>query len=253
MLFMKLKNITHSLLLSLLATSAAHGQYCNPNIAAAPVSTWGILGVQYGSLVKSSAVDTYSDFTADVANIASGSTNTLAISISGSPQMGKVVWIDWDQNEIFDSTEMYIFASFTNSVDIITPATATAGTTRMRVAINQFGATSFDACTSPLYEVEDYTVNISGGGSNVGLTEEDRVVVPFQLYPNPARDALNIQWNEASVESSLIIYNSTGQVVVSVSKEDMHQPIDLSALNSGVYFVKADGIDNAVPVKLIVQ
>jgi hypothetical protein len=250
---MKLKNITHSLLFSIIATSAAYGQYCSPTIAAAPVATWGILGVQYGTLVKASAVDTYSDFTADVATITLGSTNTLVISISGSPQMGKVAWIDWDASETFDSTEMYIFASFSNSIDITTPATATAGTTRMRIAINQFGATSFDACNSPLYEVEDYTVNISGGGSNVGLTEEDQAIIPFQLYPNPAENTVNILWDETSVESGVIIYNNTGQVVVSVAKEELNQPIDVSALSSGVYFVKADAIDNAVPVKLIVQ
>ncbi|MFK7784613.1 MAG: T9SS type A sorting domain-containing protein [Crocinitomicaceae bacterium] len=250
---MKFKNITHSLLFSLLATSAAYSQYCSPNIAAAPLATWGIIGVQYGTLVKASAVDTYSDFTSDVATIALGSTNTLVISISGSPQMGKVVWIDWDQSETFETTEMYIFDDFSNSFDIVTPSTAILGSTRMRLAVNQFGATNIDPCLSPLYEVEDYTVNITGGGSNVGLAEEDHAIIPFKLYPNPTENTVNILWDETSLESGVIIYNNVGQVVITVSKEELNQPIDVSVLSSGVYFVKANAIDNAVPMKLIVK
>lgn len=249
---MKLNYSISSFLFLTFATSSVFGQYCAPNTSPPPLTTWGIVGVDFSDLSKTSTIGTYSDFTSDIATIALGSTNTFEITLAGSPQMNKVVWIDWDANETFDPAEMYILSDLSNFIDITTPSTAIIGTTRMRVATNQFGATTIDACLSPLYEVEDYTVNIVDG-SNLGLNEEDQVTTPFQLYPNPAQSVVNTQWDETSIESELIIYNGIGQAVISIAKEDMNQQIDISMLSSGVYFVKPTAIQNAVPVKLVVK
>ena len=249
---MKLKSLTQSLIFLLFTTSASYAQYCSPTITAPPVSTWGIGGVQYSNLVKSSTIDTYSDFLSDTALIELGATNTLVISYEGSPQLQKVVWIDWDLNESFDSTEMYIFTSFSNFIDITTPSYATEGATRMRVAIYAFGATNIDACTSSLFEVEDYTINVVND-SNVGLTEEYPAIVPFELFPNPAKSVVNIKWYNSNIESDVVIYNNMGQVVGFLTKAELKNPIDISTFTSGLYFIKAEAIENVLPVKLIIQ
>src|SRR5665647_1542478 len=81
------------------------------------------------------------------------------------------VWIDWNQNGIFDASEKTNIGSIFNStgIDGITatgsiavPAGATLGTTKMRVVKNYNGY-SGSACGSNTYgQAEDYLITVSG-------------------------------------------------------------------------------------------
>ncbi|MFM2269569.1 MAG: hypothetical protein RL757_3010 [Bacteroidota bacterium] len=121
----------------------------------------------------------YGDFTNQVVPLIQGNTFlfilTPSFSWEGDPRnrnFGWQAWIDWNQNGTFEAGEL-VFSqplalmttgNSTNSVLLAVPASASVGRTRMRVAIRENGASPPDPCaTFQRGEVEDYTVNITGG------------------------------------------------------------------------------------------
>jgi PKD repeat protein len=109
----------------------------------------------------------YSDFTNQTANVTIGSSQT--ISVTSNYNNGTVpnhynAWIDWNQDKVFDASEIVltktIGVTVTNSFTV--PSAAKTGNTRMRVRYSfdaPQGACGFDARFG---EVEDYTVNVTG-------------------------------------------------------------------------------------------
>lgn len=87
----------------------------------------------------------------------------------------------------------------------------------------------------------------------MGVEDEDKKL--FSLYPNPAKDVVNIQTSltlGTSVEVE--IYNMLGQQVYT-AKQELKSPtleVDVSAFNSGVYSVKlTDDAGNQQSTQLI--
>jgi hypothetical protein len=58
----------------------------------------------------------------------------------------------------------------------------------------------------------------------------------FSLYPNPAKDILNIEVKNDIAISSISVYNMLGQLVLVSTSTD--KTIDVSGLRTGNYFVK---------------
>lgn len=75
---------------------------------------------------------------------------------------------------------------------------------------------------------------VAGECETLGVS--DLSTVDFDYYPNPVNDFLTIQSQE-TVES-IDVYNLLGQII-STSNKISDGKIDLSALNSGIYLVKA--------------
>lgn len=94
----------------------------------------------------------------------------------------------------------------------------------------------------------DEAASMGGPGTWVGLIENDQNE-SIKLYPNPAKDVLNIEVGQtADVE----IISITGQIVEK-TVVDGSSRIDISQLNSGVYFVKVISNGNITSQKLIVD
>ncbi|WP_158633779.1 T9SS type A sorting domain-containing protein [Flavobacterium cheniae] len=72
----------------------------------------------------------------------------------------------------------------------------------------------------------------------------------FTLYPNPAKDVLNIQDKQGLTINSIEVYNQLGQIVMAVT--NALNAVDVANLASGTYFVKINtekGSTNAKFVK----
>ena len=72
----------------------------------------------------------------------------------------------------------------------------------------------------------------------------------FTLYPNPAKDVLNIQAKQDLAVNSIEIYNQLGQIVMATT--NAINSVDVANLASGTYFVKVNtekGIANTKFVK----
>jgi len=144
--------------------------YCTPSVTSCAASDV-INNVTFAGINNTSACSAsggYTNFTSTVAagTPFAGATNPMSVSVGpgGTEYVG--VWIDYDQSGTFDPAEFTLLGSgngVTINGNIVVPATATLGSTRMRVRV-QFNTAVLNtqACTptSGFGEVEDYTVNI---------------------------------------------------------------------------------------------
>lgn len=71
----------------------------------------------------------------------------------------------------------------------------------------------------------------------------------FLIYPNPAKDLLTIN---SETEGMIRIYNNTGQMVKLVEKRSYSEQINISELNSGVYFVSVLADNRNVTQKVLI-
>ncbi|MCX6160767.1 MAG: GEVED domain-containing protein, partial [Ignavibacteriae bacterium] len=135
-----------------------------------------ITNVTIGSINNTSTCDpdvnfpyAYSWFVNQTTNLQQGVTYPISASAfsSGNTQ-GFAVWVDWDNNNLFDLSEYTLFplitsgGSNTTSTTITVPPGASLGSHRMRVRNNMSSApTSAASCSALSYgETEDYTINV---------------------------------------------------------------------------------------------
>ncbi len=115
----------------------------------------------------------YGDYTSISTSLSKGASNTITITPTWAGTVydeAYSVWIDYNQDGDFTDNGEQVWskaASKDTSVsgNFTVPATATNGNTRMRVSMKYNGIPT--PCESFSYgEVEDYTVSITGGGTN---------------------------------------------------------------------------------------
>ncbi|WP_264520107.1 M4 family metallopeptidase [Flavobacterium sp. N1994] len=199
----------------------------------------------------------YENFTSLSTNAVRGTANSITITPAWASTVypeGYAVFIDYNQNGLFtDAGEtVWIKAASTTTPVIGTftiPTTATLGSTRMRVVM-KYNATP-TACGSFTYgQVEDYTVNITltaAGLIDETLTNSSAETLDFNLYPNPTESRLNVSLTDENATYEII--NFLGQAI---KKGKLSQEgIDVSELNSGVYFLKVSSKQQSVSKKFI--
>lgn len=148
--------------------------YCIPGTTNSSLSD-DILNVTYAGINHSTTyssnpgVNGYNDFTSSVlpAQVTKGNIDTFKMTINSGGTEHGAIWIDWNQNGLFDTSEFtYIGTGATPNViskPISIPLTASIGTTRMRVR-SKYSTTlvSTDPCSAYTYgETEDYSVVVN--------------------------------------------------------------------------------------------
>ncbi|TDR25486.1 putative secreted protein (Por secretion system target) [Flavobacterium cheniae] len=71
----------------------------------------------------------------------------------------------------------------------------------------------------------------------------------FTLYPNPAKDVLNIQTKQDLEVNSIEIYNQLGQIVMATT--NAINSVDVANLASGTYFVKVNTEKGSANAKFV--
>lgn len=185
-----------------------------------------------------------------------------------------IVYIDWNKDgDFLDTGEVYFgtaatAVTLTNSTgidaktavgNIVVPATATLGKTRMRVK-KTYGSTIY---LSPCYssgtalgatsgtaaygQAEDYSINVVAPGALA--TNENYIAKPkLSVYPNPMKDILNISTADKKI-TEVIFYSAEGKLIKSV-KENISN-VNVNDLKSGVYIVKVKTSDSEQTFKVI--
>ncbi|GAB2458725.1 thermolysin [Hymenobacter qilianensis] len=179
--------------------------------------------VNLGTINRTSAKETggYYNGTALSTSVAAGSSQTIRFSAGFASTAYTEYWkvyIDWNKDgDFIDAGETVVSgtsaSAATLSATFTVPTTARSGSTRMRVSLSDAAQTS---CSSFTYgEVEDYTINVTGGAaltsnvvasSNVSssatLGSDNLVGTEVGIYPNPATDVLRVTLpNNASAVS----------------------------------------------------
>lgn len=207
--------------------------------------------VQFGTINNpSTGTAGYENFTSVSANVTKGSSYTVTITplwTGPTYSEGYAVFIDYNRNGDFsDSGETAFTRSATTATpvsgSITIPASAAAGTTRMRVAMKYNGVPT--ACEAFSYgQVEDYTLNIV----SPARVEESVMANDIRLFPNPVSDVLNV--SGISGNTTYRIVNMMGQ---EVGRGDATSgTIPVTAIATGTYLLELTSDNTAVVRRFI--
>jgi len=89
---------------------------------------------------------------------------------------------------------------------------------------------------------------------NPALSVNDVEFVDLTLYPNPAKNFINVSWGKKDM-ATVKVFTITGKLVYYVKDQDLfntHQ-IDTSSFATGIYLVKVNTIKGSVLKKIIVE
>ena len=181
----------------------------------------------------------YEDFSAIKTDLERGKTYPITINAqtydSGSNQ-AITAFIDWNQNGFLgDEGEIYnlgkVSASNGNTItyQLPIPLTAKLGDTKMRIVSEAFNYPTYSCSVFDQGQAEDYTVTVLK--ESLAVSEIDKKINTI-LFPNPARDVVNIK-NESELTKAEIIDMNGRKIIESASKT-----IDVSNLASGQYLIK---------------
>ncbi|WP_338763619.1 GEVED domain-containing protein [Bernardetia sp. ABR2-2B] len=219
--------------------------------------------VVFGSINNTSGANGgYRDYTNLSTTVSKGSSQTITIYPSWAGSVyneAYTVFIDWNRDGDFnDAGETTYSRSAGNSSSVSgtinIPATASTGTTRMRVAM-KYNANSTPCETFSYGEVEDYHINITGTAkisvrNNENNNEEatvQNVVNEFKIYPNPTVQSAKLQLSVVEAQNVVVrMFDAQGKVVslqtihVNGSKEIS---LPTNRLKTGLYVVEITGKD----------
>lgn len=185
----------------------------------------------------------YENFSSLSTNAARSTAYTITITPSWTSTVyteGYAVFIDYNQDGDFADSGETVWTKATSKTTPVTgtftiPATATLGSTRMRVSMKYNGVPT--SCESFSYgQVEDYTITI---GSTARIDEAAPAKISFNLYPNPVKgDMLNI--SNLDTQSTYRIFNMMGQELGNGKIEN--NAVYVGSLKTGTFLIEvSDG------------
>lgn len=214
--------------------------YCNmldfTNVVE-PICNVTFAGINHDSDPTVDGSPALEDFTAFSAFVGQG--GSYPISVTGNTVGDFTTYItaffDWDGDQIFETTVE--IGSLTNDVctqvattNVVVPADATIGITRMRVVKN-FNVSPLDACgTYGWGQGEDYSVEVG----TVGVAEVASTGV-LTVYPNPASTELQLR-TASGAPVNVQVYDLLGNLVLEqASTSQLH----VANLAPGSYILRA--------------
>ena len=100
--------------------------------------------------------------------------------------------------------------------------------------------------------VESFGQLVGDTNFNLVLSAEDFILSKTSVFPNPIVDTFNIKAAGISIDNAQI-YNINGALVKTISADVIDNAIDISELNSGVYFLQLTSGNSKSTVKLLKQ
>ena len=227
-------------------TTPANWTYCAATHTT--VNADRISNVAFANINNPSTLTTvpggYENFTAVVGNVVIDGMYPISITAASGNANDKVkVWIDYNQNGVFEDSEMTLltYASITSSTGNITiPSDALLGNTRMRIRLaRQANAASIVACgnISGQGRTQDYTINVAAPTQATASVSKNSVSV----YPNPFQDVLKI--SDVKGVKSISVSDASGRQVKTMKTS---AELTLSDLKTGMYIVTLHMEDGTV-------
>lgn len=157
--------------------------------------------VQLNTINNASGAQKYSDFTNISTSLNEGATYTVTVTPtwSGSKYSeGIAVWIDYNGDKDFTDAGELVFSKTASTSSPVSgtftvPSGTIGGATRMRVSMKYNGVPT--SCENFSYgEVEDYTINLSGGGADTQAPSAPSNLVASNVEQTSA----SLSWNAST-------------------------------------------------------
>lgn len=100
---------------------------------------------------------------------------------------------------------------------------------------------------------QDFSIAIMGSGP---MSTDHHEILGVSLYPNPATDVINLELDQIDGPMAVQIYDLNGRKVIDYKNDKSNQSsysLDVSTLESGVYFVKIQSSQKTATKKLIIK
>jgi len=257
---MKLKSTltrwTLALLFSICVFNAspASAQYCDPTFAFG-CSLWGSQAITLGSLnwVLGSNPCTTSDYTWMSVNLTTGFPHSM--SVTNNDWCGCAVWIDLNQNFVFDASENMFYSYSGSQVStynftVTIPNGTPVGSYRMRV-ISPWGSDGFTTtngngqgpCGGYQYGgFQDFTIAVTGPQGIEDMPGNKSHYMSASL--NGEANRITVILNRPVADhATLQLMDVSGRVIETRKAGSEKEILDVSALSSGVYFLNYfDGV-----------
>lgn len=236
---------------------------------------WGLLNAERAANVitgKNTGATIIDELT-----LSNNQTYTKSITVSGAePLMVSISWTDragTAVNNVVDSPALVLV----NDLDVrvvktdnttyfpwtLDPANVSAEPLRTQDNFrDNYEKVQVDNPGGTYNIVVTHKGSLTGGSQNFSLIvsgpqvlstkETAKIDNAISIYPNPVANSLNFAIADSIVLSDVSIYDVTGKMVIS-SKDLSSNSIDVSRLQSGVYFAKFASQDKTVTKKFIKQ
>ncbi len=186
----------------------------------------------------------YEDFSSISTNVTRGSTYSISITpkwTSTNYKEAYAVYIDYNDNGAFTDSGEKVYTKAGSTANVVTgsikiPATATLGTTRMRVMM-QYNTVPSSPCGTYTYgQVEDYSVNIMSAARET--VSEITLVKEMAVYPNPLKG--NVLHISNADSTDFKIFDMSGKLISSgiISEGE----VKVNNLPKGVYIIQVGKI-----------
>ncbi|UOE36345.1 GEVED domain-containing protein [Hymenobacter monticola] len=200
----------------------------------------------------------YGNFTSNPITMGAGRTVNLSVGVNLTTAHRVAVWVDQNQNGVFDNNELLSSAvpstlNYTTTFTVNSPA---AGSNmRMRVMTVANANTPF-ACTVNLLnaEYEDYQLLFGPLASR-----QEQALPSLSLYPTPTPDGrVHLRLPDASAAGTYTaaVQNLLGATLLSTTLRlgpDADAELDLSRLAPGVYLLQLRDAQGQTAVRRVVR
>ena len=215
-----------------------HLGYCVPNFTSVDNNgissvTFGVDGLEVTNTQRPTSSPYYGNYTAVIGGAVAGDTMPLSITYATGYTYGTIVWVDWNNNMVFEGSEVVHFGTSLSSnptvydASFMVPEDVDTGSYRMRIV----GADSYydsyvasaaavaaaNPCPTSSYAVaHDYTIHVGGAVScrrptELTLTSATLNSLTFGWTANNAETSWEITIGDnAPVVTSSNPYTATG-------------------------------------------
>lgn len=196
-------------------------------------STGAVTNMAYTS--TAGAAGGYQNLTSTNNKISNAAGSSTAVSFTaGGPTCGFAVWVDWNNNLAFETTErVFVTTSYVTSTSgsIAVPAGTAPGVYRMRVLTDFNTSAPSNSCGAITRgESIDFKFEVTGALATAETAVKKNEV---KVYPNPFTDVLYI--SDTKEIKSVAVADVSGRVVKTI--ENPGNELHLNELNAGVYLV----------------
>ncbi len=184
-------------------------------------------------------------------------------------KFGKV-FIDWNKDGDFTdagetvATSASITAAAAFTATVVVPTTAITGSTRMRVVcVETTAAANVLSCGTYTYgETEDYNLNIAvaaiadkANDVLIGRVNgaSDFTNIDALVYPNPAQNVLNVDFQNIEMGAKLVIVNTLGAIVWEGLVHSDKNTLNTGELSNGMYFLQVFSEKGTLMKKFVKQ